>query len=233
VARSNERRLAESAAASEAEDGSLIREARHAAGNLVHRMYYWTGLLEDAALDASASEALAELRTSLAGLHRLVGRTMDLVRPVHVATIDASVADVVTSVLQRFGRGDALIELPEDVRTSKIRVDPILVDRAIGMLAELIPCSNADEAAGNIAPAAVRVLAQPTLHGLLIEVQSQPSAARVDPSQGTGTEIGVALARKLLAPLGWTVSVSETERAIALRIFVPVRDHVAASVSIP
>ncbi|RMD84501.1 MAG: hypothetical protein D6815_04065, partial [Candidatus Dadabacteria bacterium] len=122
------------------DSGRLIGEVSHAAGNLVHRMYYWTAILEDRREPADGEEAVRELRETLAGLHRLVKRTMDLLRPVKLRLIEVAGRDVLRSIALRLGAAPSEEETAacEQALDAMIAVDPVQLDRALGLLGEAV-----------------------------------------------------------------------------------------------
>ena len=116
------------------DSGRLIGEVSHAAGNLVHRMYYWTGVLEEQPEPTDSDEAVRELRDTLGGLHQLVKRTMDLLRPVKLHLINVAAAELFRSVAIRLGvdLGDAEIAPNQGLVRAELRVYPFQIARSFG-----------------------------------------------------------------------------------------------------
>ena len=201
-----------------ADAGRLIGDVSHAAGNLVHRMYYWTAVLEEQPAEQSGEEAVRELRDTLSGLHRLVKKTMDLLRPIKLRLITVAGRDLVRSMALRLGAvpgEDELEKFASDLET-EILVDPVQLDRALGLVADAF----AREAGGRheiwlgkVGDGVPAVRIESSLDASVGGETSEPT--RVD------KEVGLALARKIFLALGWQADVLDCGKNKSLSVVVP------------
>ncbi len=215
------------------DDGRLIGDVNHAAGNLVHRMYYWTGILEEEPTSTDAAEAVEQLKDSLGELHRLVNRTMDLVRPIEARPLVVAVNDVVTSIGLRLGcrpldaAGSAILD---DLSHFEVSIDPNQLDRAIGMLGEAFTqpkvLSTLDL---HIQRPLQDTPAAPTVLVLECTVESDPG--RIDERVDSVTAaVSLALATRLLAVVDWRAMIDvDEEGKRRLTILVPIVARETAS----
>ena len=210
------------------EASRLLGDVNHAAGNLVHRMYYWTSLLEEEPGAANSGEVVDELKRSLGELHRLVNRAMDLVRPVEARPIPVAAGDLVKSIALRLGvepPADTACRLGDSVE-AQVLVDPVQLDRAVGMLAELLPGEKAGITCGVSAAYAAADAAAGEGGERFDFVASWPACE--GPSDSTSHDVAVALAGKLLAIFGWRLSVESGEDGPHASISIPFAPRAAA-----
>jgi len=203
----------------------------HATGNLVHRMFYWAELLGDRPPEEETREAVEQLKDSLGELHRLITRTFDLVRTVEARPIPVVVADLVRSVALRLGTEPEWTDPPvvrEALSGCELAVDPLLVERATGLVAEalsLLP--RGGESQVTVSPLQVRCSpggdSDSEREGLLLHcvIRRTPSEGPTQPAAPVTDAVGIALARKLLAALGWALDLEETEDERRVAIFIP------------
>jgi hypothetical protein len=213
-------------------DHELMREVNHATGNLVHRMFYWAELLGDRPPEEDLKETVEHLKDSLGELHRLVSRTFDLVRAVEVRPLGVAANDLVESIALRLGTradfGDAP-ELEDDLAGQRVSVDPLLVDRAMGLVAEALSLTRGD--AEPESPAcSLRVRASEPMEGdagsrdgilLHYSAGAKVTHSCAQPGSEVAEAVSIALARKLLAALGWLIDLDEVNGERRLAIFVP------------
>ena len=204
-------------AAEQHEQTRLIGEVNHATGNLVQRMLYWTAVLEEGARSADASAAVDQLKESLGELHSLVNRTMDLVRPVDGERIQVGVVDLVEAFGLRFGAGGDRVwagnpSLRSDCSNAYVEVDPIQLDKALGMLAEATAPKTIQGDTSWVfevsTPKPGRFQIQASRPFVMLEAESAPSSV--------GREVTLALAEKLLSAGGWELETTENEEEISL-----------------
>lgn len=189
------------------EVAELLAEVEHDVGNLMHRMFYWCEVLDQSLqADASVAEAGGELRESVAELYRLVGRATDLVRPLEVRTFRVGVGEVCRRVFQRLGCRERVgEELLEGVGDCEVKVDPMPLDRALDMIAEMLGC--ADNAQGLEVRAELRVAgsddAVRQLHlDLRPPADHQHRLGRCEPG-GASERICRCVAGRVLRGFGW------------------------------
>jgi hypothetical protein len=224
----------------------LMREVNHATGNLVHRMFYWAELLGDAPPREDAREAVENLKTSLAELHRLVTRSLDLVREVEVRPVDISVVDLVLSIAMRFGTepdwsesGDVAIELSG----RSAAVDPLVVDRGVGLIAEAMVQQGKHVGTDalvtfDVSPLLVRYARASAgsreRDGVFLHfsVSERDSHNIAPPTDRVDDAVAFTLARKLLNALGWALEFDEADGERRLVLFVPLAGNDEASVSL-
>lgn len=225
-------------------DHHLMREVNHATGNLVHRMFYWAELLGDRPPEEETREAVEHLKESLGELHRLVTRTLDLVRNVEARPIQIGVPDLVRSVALRLGTEPEWADPPaarEVLERSELAVDPLLVERATGLISEALslPPPRGAQSEVSVSPLLVRCSqgsdGQPDRQGLLLHcVIRRCSAPGSSQNAAPVTDaVGIALARKLLAALGWVLELDETADERRLVLFIPFSLSPELSASIP
>jgi len=127
------------------EDSARIAgEASHAAGNLIHRLYYLAEVIEGDSGSDDIPEALSELKEALGELHTLVARSMALLRPVKVETTRYSCVDIALSIAQGFGGDGSEIkaETPspvlDELTGREADVDPTQLAHAVGLLSDVL-----------------------------------------------------------------------------------------------
>ncbi len=212
-------------------DHELMREVNHATGNLVHRMFYWAELLGDCPPQEDLKETVEHLKDSLGELHRLVSRTFDLVRAVEVRPLGVAANDLVESIALRLGTqadfGDAP-ELEDDLAGQRVSVDPLLVDRAMGLVAEALSLTR--DAATDAPVSSLRVRSSQPVEGeagsrdgilLHYSAGAKVTHSCAQPGSEVAEAVSIALARKLLAALGWLIDLDEVNGERRLAIFVP------------
>jgi hypothetical protein len=219
--------------------GQIFGDVNHQAGNLVHKIYYWTTVLEEAAGEADTADgahAAASLRALLGELHGLLGRTLELLRPVNARPMLVPLGDLVTSVRNRLGAGTDADEQTTAAlaafATHQVLIDPLQIDRAFGMLEESFAAraganSNTDSLLLTIrrAPAADNSVGDACSVEIRCEARFELAPDARNPVAAT---VGAALACKLLEVIGWRVELVDEPVLRRLTIFVPLVD--AASV---
>jgi hypothetical protein len=215
-----------------AADHHLMREVNHATGNLVHRMFYWAELLGDRPPEDETREAVEHLKGSLGELHRLITRTLDLVRTVEARPIQVGVPDLVRSVALRLGTEPEWADPPtvcEALARCELAVDPLLVDRATGLVAEALSLQPREgQTPVSVSPLQVRCSPGGASYtgrdGLLLHcvIRRTPTESPTPPDAPVTDAVGIALARKLLAALGWLLDLEETNEERRLVVFIPV-----------
>ena len=214
-----------------APDHELMREVNHATGNLVHRMFYWAELLGDRPPEVELKEAVERLKDSLGELHRLVSRTFDLVRIVEVRPLGIAANDLVTSIALRLGTqvdfGDTPA-LEAELAGQRVSVDPLIVDRAMGLVAEALALTRDESNPNPVSTLRVRASQaseeEPTPRdGILLHcsVGAKVTHSCAQPGTEVAEAVSIALARKLLAALGWLIDLDEVNGERRLAIFVP------------
>jgi hypothetical protein len=212
-------------------DHHLMREVNHATGNLVHRMFYWAELLGDRPPEDETREAVEHLKGSLGELHRLITRTLDLVRAVEARPIQVGVPDLVRSVALRLGTEPQWTDAPavrEALERCELGVDPLLVERAVGLVAEALSLQPREgQSDVSVSPLHVRCSqgpdASPERQGLILHcvIRRVATASANVPAAPVTDAVGIALARKLLAALGWILDLDETADERSLVLFIP------------
>jgi len=225
-------------------DHHLMREVNHATGNLVHRMFYWAELLGDRPPEDETREAVEHLKESLGELHRLITRTLDLVRNVEARPIQIGVADLVRSVALRLGTEPEWADPPaarEALERSELGVDPLLVERATGLISEALSLQPRDaQSEVSVSPLLVRCSqgsdGQPDGRGLLLHcvIRRCTAPGSAQTAAPVTDAVGIALARKLLAALGWVLELDETTEERRLVLFIPfsLSPELATSISL-
>lgn len=215
-----------------APDHELMREVNHATGNLVHRLFYWAELIGDRPPETELKETVEHLKVSLGELHRLVSRTFDLVRVVEVRPLGIAANDLVVSIALRLGTQVDFGDMPgleDELAGQRVSVDPLIVDRAMGLVAEALALTRDDETP-RCEVSSLRVRAsQPTddettsRDGILLHysVGSRVTHSCAQPGAEVAEAVSIALARKLLAALGWLIDLDEVNGERRLAIFVP------------
>lgn len=212
-----------------------MREVNHATGNLVHRMFYWAELLEDAAPREDAREAVENLKSSLGELHRLVTRSLDLVREIELRPLEIPVLDLVRSIALRFGTEADWSEAPEAEAELSVRsasVDPLVVDRGMGLIAEAMiqhgKHPGTDVAAPfDVTPLRVRyALASPDAaerDGVFLHfsIRSREPHNLARCGDQVDDAVALALARKLITAIGWMLDIEEADGERRLVLFFP------------
>ncbi len=195
----------------------LLSEVSHSLGNIIHRMYYWTGVLEDAVLEDATSEdaapeddAVLEIKSSLASLHEIIGRTMELVRPVAAHPVTASAADLELSIGRRFDcvplRPDADSSSADSLSglATPVTVDPQLLGRVLALIGELA-CPGS-EVSNHPARLATKLDQQAAQLYFQLELPASADAAR-----GPRMELVVALCSRFMAAFGASVDMAVTQ----------------------
>jgi hypothetical protein len=203
----------------------LIREVGHAAGNLFHRIQYCASVLEDHAPEGIGAETLGQLRLSVDELQRLIGRTMDLLRPADARTSVIPIEDVLGSLALRFALAH---EEPGGVASShETRIDPSLLDRAFAVLTEI-----ASPSAGDVArvPLAVRVRGTGSAVDVVVALRvCKRAAAASTPHANVHDEVGLALALKLLEESGCACDIARDADATTIEISLRVVEDAASN----
>lgn len=219
--------------------GHLFGEVNHQAGNLVHKIYYWTNVLEEAAADADAADgaqAAASLRSLLGELHGLLGRTLELMRPVKARPMLVPLADLVCSVRNRLGacaEADAqTIETLRVLGNHQALIDPLQIDRAFGMLEESFAeragaNSNTDSFLLTVSRAGRADNSVSAAYAVEIRCEA-PFKLAPDARNPVAATVGAALACKLLEVVGWRVELVDEAALRRLTIFVPLADAASA-----
>jgi hypothetical protein len=216
-----------------ADDGRLMGEVSHAAGNIIHRLYYWAGVLEEhAGGNGPSREAIREFKESLGELHRLVKRALDLQRPVKLRPIPIASGDVVRSIALRFRKSE--LDFPS-TRSTELDawdtiIDPVQLDRAIGMLEEAV------NGRGDVASMEMTAIIE---HGdtgtdarpldpadagpaLRVDCRARRAGDASDAAHlQASEEVCVALAMKLLHAFKWNVDVRNDGHTLHLLIVMP------------
>jgi hypothetical protein len=206
------------------DDGRLMGDVSHAAGNIIHRMYYWAGVLEERGPEGSASrEAIRELKDSLGELHRLVKRALDLQRPVKPRPIPIAAGDVVRSIALRFQASG--VDIPQAVSAEldavEAFVDPVQLDRAIGMLEEaLVGCRDVDSVDMKAALDSSVSDGNGVLQVECVAHCKVEAGGTIQPH--ASEEVCIALASKLLRAFQWKVVVEDDGPRRHLFISIPV-----------
>jgi hypothetical protein len=216
-----QKRCAHCAAAND----ELIREVRHAAGNLVQRMQYWTVLLEDQGTLGGAQESLTSLRTSLDALHRLFVRSLDLLRTTETRTSGISLRDLLVAIRLRFDGVDepSVLDTLEH-RHTEVVVDPLILERAFEMLSEGLSWAEAATNGRASATVTVEKDRKRAQHVAVLTLDSVSAPRGPDPFAHVHARVTLALALKLFIALGFTATVDEGEDSVSVRITLPLRD---------
>jgi len=205
-------------------DGLLMGEVRHATGNLLHRMRYWTSLLEGEALGGPAAEAVTELRSSLDGLQQLIARTMELLRPSSVRPVAIPADDIARAVAIRFGidpdSAPPLAQPRSCIGPRHVLVDPALLDRALTILSEVFPTRLDGREPGFVLDRGQSDVENPTLLTVQVEV-SRRASLESDPYAPVHHDVNLALAGKLLAETACACTATESEGLVRLVITLP------------
>lgn len=218
------------------EEGRLVGEASHAAGNLIHRLYYLTDVLEGGPHDDEASAALQQVKDALGELHVVVARSLALLKPVNVKTIQADAATVATSIARRLGAATDPLEECEErarLRAMPLEVDPGQLDRAIGLLAEAVAGRGARDEDGEIAASCCSITAEVAAHrlsgratdrdhGLVIRCKAaRERAAALDAQGHVSVALAVAVATRVLRTFRCDARFEEQGGQRELIIFIP------------
>ena len=206
--------------------GELFAEVSHEVGNLVHKMYYWTAILEEDGQDLQSAEIAGHMRASLGELHGLVSRTMDLLRPVKARPILICLEDLCQSLCTRFGVStDSCTEALAQLGGRQALVDPLQVDRAVGMLVEAF----ARRRGANSDADTLLLTLQSSLaskdsldRGETAEIRCEAKFdILVDERDAVAGAVGAALAQRLLEVVGWKVSIDDQPSIRTLTILIP------------
>lgn len=206
--------------------GNLFGEVRHEAGNLVHKMYYWAAILEEDAPDPESAAAVGHLRESLAELHGLISRTLDLLRPVKARPILIPVEDLYTSLCSRFGTDPTVAaQALAQIGDRQALVDPLQVDRAAGMLKEAFSLRTGANSNVDSLTLTLQLREESNNSAERIEGAELRCCAkfdtRVEDRDTTAGAVGAALAQRLLEVVGWSIAVDDDPESRTLTIFVP------------
>jgi hypothetical protein len=213
------------------EEGRLAGEASHAAGNLIHRLYYLTDVLAHVPQAGEASEALAQLKDALGELHVLVARSLALLKPVKIKTMEVTAADVAMSVARRLGaEADAVNQssCAADLHAMPVEVDPTQLDRALRLLVEAFAERVADVDAPlhdidiELSVGACTFHDRETTEGLVIKCRN---ARNGTPTRSDANDIAVALAAavatRVLRTFACDARLDRNDERSVLTIFVP------------
>ncbi len=223
------------------EQARLIGDVSHAAGNLIHRMYYLTGVIEEEPSEGGALGALSQIRESLGSLHQLLNRTFALVQPVHVRPVPVAATDLVKSLTLRFGENPSgsSAELLAHLTGYELGVDLVHLDRALTMLAEALGrgdrASAAAPAASSWSVSVMRAAGQqgPRSQQLSIDLVIDPAVGERELlSDGVQRAVGLALVGRVFGLFGWNMQVDESARPRRVRILAPL-EPVAVAVASP
>jgi hypothetical protein len=206
--------------------GELFADVSHEVGNLVHKMYYWAAILEEDGADPQSAEVAGHMRESLGELHGLVSRTMDLLRPVKARPILISLEDLCLSLCARFGLStDSCTEALAQLGGRQTLVDPLQVDRAVGMLVEAFArrCGVNSEADTLLLTLQSSLTSKDPVD--CIETAEIRCEAKfdvlVDERDAVAGAVGAALAQRLLEVVGWKISIDDQPSLRTLTILVP------------
>ena len=206
--------------------GKLLGEVNHEVGNLVHKMYYWAAILEEDKADPESVEVVGHLRDSLGELHGLISRTLDLLRPIKARPILIPIEDLYQSLGSRFGCCTKLAD-NEAAQLSgrQALVDPLQVDRAVGMLVEAFAArSDASAESDSLALTLRRSPASKDAADCSETAEIRCEAkfdACIDERDSVAGAVGAALAQKLLEVVGWTITIDDQQALRVLTIRVP------------
>jgi hypothetical protein len=209
-------------------DGNrLLGEVNHAAGNIVHRMYYWTALLEEEPESSEAAEAVACLKSSLGELHQLVNRAFELMRPVEARPIQVGACDLANSIALRLG-----VELADPTNCladpmlagAEVQIDPVQLDKAIGMLRETLSAVSEDNGLSPLELAPMRAHGRGRLDrdGFVLRCRIYRDEVVGSPRDSTIHDVAIALATRLLSVFDWIVEVEDVNDERRFVIFVPI-----------
>ena len=215
----------------DSEEGRLAGEASHAAGNLIHRLYYLTDVLSHDPQAGEANGALEQLKDALGELHVLVTRSLALLKPVKIKTIEVTAADVATSVARRLGAEADAVEQSScgaDLQAMRVEVDPTQLDRALRLLLEAFAARVGDadmpphDIDVELSVGACKLYDRETSEGLIIKCRN----ARIGtPAQTEANDIAVALATavatRVLRMFACDACLDRNDERSVLTIFVP------------
>ncbi len=202
-------------------DEQLLSEVSHSLGNIIHRMYYWTGVLEDTVLEDATSadtapedDAVLEIKSSLASLHEIIGRTLELLRPVASHPVTATAADLELSIGRRFDcvppRSDADSSNADSLSglDTPVTVDPQLLGRVLALIGELAcPGSQVSNRPARLATKLDQQAAQ-----LYFQLELP---ALAEAASGPHMELVVALCSRFMAAFGGSVEMAVIQAAEA------------------
>jgi hypothetical protein len=217
---------ADAAASAQAE---LIGEVSHAAGNLIHRMYYLTGVIERDPRQGNPADALAQIRESLESLHQLLNRAFALVRPVEVRPLPIAATDLLKSLVSRFGESssDAPPALIAQLSGYDVGVDPAHLDRALNVLAEGLGLTRSGMNVAESAGWSVSVLRRSGEGALASDQLAVDLHVRASPdrtellSEGVQRAVGLAMADRVFALFGWSLNIDSSTRPQCIRLLAP------------
>jgi hypothetical protein len=208
-------------------DGNrLLGEVNHATGNLVHRMYYWTAILEEEPGSENAGEAVESLKSSLGELHRLVNRAFELMRPVEARPIPVAASDLAQSIAMRLGVNladpDDFLSDPASA-AAEVQIDPVQLDKAVGMLRETLDSVSEDN---GLSPLEIRPMHRNGRRrlerdGFVLRCRIYRDEVVGEPRDSTVQDVAIALATKLLSVFDWVVEVEDVRDERRFVIFVP------------
>lgn len=216
----------ENSTGNDSDGNRLLGEVNHAAGNIVHRMYYWTAILEEEPGAEGAGEAVESLKSSLGELHRLVNRAFELMRPVEARPIPVAASDLAQSIALRLG-----VDLadPEEFlgdqasATAEVQIDPVQLDKAVGMLREILDSVSEDN---GLSPLEIRPMHRNgrrrlEREGFVLRCRIYRDEVVGEPRDSTIQDVAIALATKLLSVFDWVVEVEDVRDERRFVIFVP------------
>ncbi len=200
----------------------MFAEVDHDFGNIVHRMYYWSEVLEDkTGADPDGSEAVTELRDALGELHRLLGRVMEFFKPVEMHMFSLSVEDLVARVSRRLGCTDVEGADSPAVRAlsaHEIEVDPMQLDRAVDMVCEALVATESSPASPAVRAVRVDAISKDGKRGILMRLSAQPNGD----SPSALTHVTRNLVSRILGCMNWRLSFSDKQDERSCDLFVTV-----------
>lgn len=213
--------------------GQLFSDVSHEAGNLVHKAYYWMALLEEGGDDPESREAAVHVRDCLGQLHGLISRSMELVRPVKARPFLCPIEDLYGSLCSRFGTdGSVSAQALAQAGTREALVDPLQVDRAVGMLKEAFALRTGAGTDDDSLTLTLELFADAKDSSAVVGTAEIVCCAKFDATvierDTVAGEVGAALARKLLEVVGWDVALTDDGSLRTLTIRVPLSSQTDA-----
>ncbi len=214
----------------------LAGEASHAAGNLIHRLYYLTEVIEGGSGSDDIPEALSDLKEALGELHTLVARAMALLRPVKVETASFSCLDIALSIAQGFGgeSGEIKAETPapvlEELSARRADVDPTQLAHAVRLLSDALLGEKPDSARRGLIciRTAIRTVFDSEkaggkkIFGFFVSlVKPQTGTLMNVDSDDVGTSLAIAVASRILGTFACEVIRQNDGPHASMSIFVP------------
>jgi hypothetical protein len=199
----------------------MFAEIDHDFGNIVHRMYYWSEVLEDkAAADPDGTEAVSELKEALTELHILLGRVMEFFKPVEMHLFSLPVEDLVARVSCRVGCANAVGLDSLSVRSllsREVEVDPMQLDRAIDMVAEALVSTQGSASRPDIDAVRVDAVSKDDQRGIQIRLSARPNT---EPSSALG-HVNRGLVSRILGCMKWQLRFRDDGKASVCDLFIP------------